>query len=417
MRMVIGSEIEYGIGLASHAPADPVTLSEQVVSRVRGTFQGSSDRMLGNGGRVYVDHAHPEWSGPESVSARDVLTWELAGDSLMEDAAGDQIVLHKNNTDGKGRSYGYHENFLLPRELAWQDIVEQFTGHVVSRVVLVGAGRVGRGQLSDEPGFQTSQRADFMETLVARETTVRRPLVNARDEPHATPARWRRLHQITGDATLAHVATLVKIGASALVLAAIAAGECRVPTLSDPLAAIRAYSRDVSLTMKQPCTDGIARTALQLQSEYWKATRPFTEALEDGREVLDWWGGLIADASHGPAAIVDRVDWAAKHRLITGLMRRRSWDWTDPAVAALDLQWHELSERGLARRLQASGSLVNLASPIAVEHARFDPPTGTRAAVRGALLNRREREVVAADWTSVRLPQQTIALPDPFTGH
>ena len=421
MRMVIGSEVEYGIGVLDQETFDPVALSEGVVGRVRGLFPGSTDRMLGNGGRVYVDHAHPEWSGPECAAASDVLVWELAGDRLMRDAAdslslalGREVVLHRNNTDGKGNSYGYHENWLVPRELPWDHVVAQLTGHVVSRVVLVGAGRVGRGQFGEEPGFQTSQRADFMERLEAPETTVRRPLVNTRDEPHADPGQWRRVHHITGDATMAHVATVVKVGAAALVMAAIAAGECRVPQLTDPLAAIRAYSRDVSMTMKQPCTDGVARTALELQALYWQCARDFADTLQDGRLVLDLWAGLVADGAHGPAALVDRVDWAAKYRLLTGLMRRRGWDWDDPHVPAVDLQWHELSERGLANRLLSTGSLTNLASPITVEKALLEPPLGTRAHLRGALLNRHERQVVQADWTCLRLQQRSIPMADPW---
>lgn len=39
------------------------------------------------------------------------------------------------------------------------------------------------------------------------ETTLRRPIVNTRDEPHADRARWRRLHLIIGDANLLETAT------------------------------------------------------------------------------------------------------------------------------------------------------------------------------------------------------------------
>ena len=428
MEMVLGSEIEYGIGLRDQ-PTNPVVLSERVVSRVPGLGLGALDRMLGNGARVYVDHAHPEYSGPECASATDVLTWELAGDELMRAAAGrvsatigEAVVLHRNNTDGKGRSYGYHENYLLPRDLPWDQVVDQVTGHLVSRIVLVGAGRVGLGQRGEQPGFQLSQRADFMEALQGIETTIRRPLVNTRDEPHADPRRWRRLHLITGDATFAQVATLVKVGGTALVLAAIAAGQCRVPRLTDPLAALRAYSRDVTLTLAQPCDDGVERTALELQRLYWQAADGQRDVLPDADLVLAEWDAMVRDAGTDPLLLRDRVDWAAKYALLQGLRRRHGWQWDDPGVAAVDLQWHELDpQRGLARKLQAAGRLRSLVDESSVRRAMQAPPTGTRAEVRARILHERFAEVLQADWSRLTVTGEgdeveRIELPDPFGG-
>jgi hypothetical protein len=44
----------------------------------------------------------------------------------------------------------------------------------------VGIGTEGRTH-----GFQLSQRADFFEVEVGLETTLKRPIINTRDEPHA----------------------------------------------------------------------------------------------------------------------------------------------------------------------------------------------------------------------------------------
>ncbi|MGD7731648.1 proteasome accessory factor PafA2 family protein [Propionibacteriaceae bacterium G57] len=424
--MVMGSEIEYGIGVADGTPVNPVMLSEGVVTRVEGLGIGHLDRMLGNGARVYVDHAHPEYSGPECASATDVLTWELAGDALLSSAAtrlgqalGRPVVLHRNNTDGKGRSYGYHENYLLPRALPWDDVVAQLTGHLVSRVVLVGAGRVGLGQHGEQPGFQTSQRADFMERLEGIETTVRRPLVNTRDEPHADRTRWRRLHVITGDATLAHVATLVKVGATALVCAAIAAGTCRVPRLVDPLAAIRAFSRGLTLTTRQPCTDGVDRSALDLQQLYLEASAPYAGTIADGALVLQHWAGLLDDARRDPHLLADRVDWAAKLALLEGLGRRHGWGLDGPQAQAVDLQWHELDPaRGLGLKVAAAGRLQMLVGPAEVRAAMLTPPSGTRAQVRARLLTQHQGRVVRADWAQLGIASDRgidwVDLPDPW---
>lgn len=425
---LIGTEIEYGISTPGEAaPLDPGWASERVVAAVSGLFPGRLDRFLGNGARVYVDHGHPEYSGPECPSARDVLIWERAGDRLMGEAAaragaalGREVVLHRNNTDGKGRSYGYHENHLVDRSVPWESITAVLTGHLVSRVVLAGAGRVGWGQQGGEPKFQLSQRADFMEALVGLETTIRRPLVNTRDEPHADQSRWRRLHLITGDATHAQIGTLVKVGATALVLAAIAAGKGEgVSRLADPLAAMRAFSRDTTLTMAQPCTDGTSRTALDLQRQYWQLASDHADSLADGEQVLQLWDELITDASQDPTLLADRVDWAAKLALIQAMQSRHGWGWDDAQVAALDLQWHELDpQRGLAAKLEAGGRLRTLLDPAEVDDAMTTPPP-TRARRRAELLVNHEPQVAAVDWSKVGVSTadgvQWQLLPDPLT--
>ena len=130
-------------------------------------------------------------------------------------------MLYKNNTDNKGASYGAHENYLMRRSTPFGDIVRHLTPFFVSRQVVCGAGRVGIGQDGREHGFQISQRADYFEVEVGLETTLKRPIINTRDEPHADPEKYRRLHVIIGDANLAEISTYLKVGTTALVLAMI----------------------------------------------------------------------------------------------------------------------------------------------------------------------------------------------------
>jgi proteasome accessory factor A len=182
--------------------------------------------ILTNGARLYVDHAHPEYSSPEVTSPRDLVLWDKAGEQIMRSAVATlartpgiaPVNLYKNNTDGKGASYGTHENYLMSRATPFADIVRHLVPFFVSRQVFTGAGRVGIGTDSQGEGYQLSQRADFFEVEVGLETTLKRPIVNTRDEPHAAADRYRRLHVIVGDANLAEVATLLKVGTTSLVL-------------------------------------------------------------------------------------------------------------------------------------------------------------------------------------------------------
>ena len=188
--------------------------------------------VLTNGARYYVDHAHPEYSTPECSNALELVVHDHAGELIltrsMEAAShllppGEEIVIYKNNSDGKGNSYGCHENYLVDRAVPFSRIVHGLTPHLVSRQIYAGAGKIGEevAHGGDAPVFQLSQRADFFEEEVGLETTLKRPIINTRDEPHADPQKYRRLHVIVGDANLAEVATFLKVGVTALVLAMI----------------------------------------------------------------------------------------------------------------------------------------------------------------------------------------------------
>ncbi|MEI1264949.1 proteasome accessory factor PafA2 family protein, partial [Pseudomonas aeruginosa] len=71
------------------------------------------------------------------------------------------------------------------------------------------------------PGFQISQRADYIETDISLETTLNGGIINTRDEPHADEQKWPRLHVIVGNANMAEVATYLKVGLTMLVIIAI----------------------------------------------------------------------------------------------------------------------------------------------------------------------------------------------------
>ncbi|WP_394277424.1 proteasome accessory factor PafA2 family protein [Luteococcus sp.] len=457
---IMGLETEYGVVVTGLAPGeaqpDPISLSEAVIAAVdaagtsfsladeqplvdaRGTVLPRhiahpdlltdqvtvANRLLANGGRSYVDHAHPEWSGPEVTTATEALVWDRAGDQLHTAAAraasqrtGLAIHLVKNTTDNKGRSYGRHENHLLPRSLPFETIVEQFPGFLASRVVVNGAGRVGIGEAGERPGFQTSQRADFFERLVGLETTLRRPIINTRDEPHADRATHRRLHVITGDANLCHVATLVTIGSASLALRAITAG-ARLPQPVDPVAAMRAWSHDPSCTVRQPCTDGTARTAVELQQLWAHATEEHLSS-EDDALVQRHWRGILDDLAVDPMRCADRLDWVVKLRLLQGLCQRHGFGWDDPRLQALDLRYADLTD-GLFARLESSGAVQTIVDDGDVTAATTRPPVTTRAWLRGTLLERFGTHVVAASWDRIVLatPQgeRSLQLVQPFDG-
>ncbi|WP_137291858.1 depupylase/deamidase Dop [Nocardioides dongxiaopingii] len=476
VRRVMGTEVEYGISVVGQPTANPMVASSQVVNayasstvrarRARWDFEeesplrdargfdmsravadasqltdedlGLANVILTNGARLYVDHAHPEYATPEVTTPLDAVRWEKAGEQVMLDATrraaqlpgAPQILLYKNNTDNKGASYGTHENYLMRRSTAFGDIVRHLTPFFVSRQVVAGAGRVGIGQDGREHGFQISQRADFFEVEVGLETTLKRPIINTRDEPHADPEKYRRLHVIIGDANLSEVSTYLKVGTTALVLAMIEerfiSGDL---SIEGPVAGLRAISHDPTLRRTVTLQDGRRLTGVQLQLEYLDLARKFVEdrlgADADAQtvDVLARWESVLDRLERDPMSCAGELDWVAKLNLLEQYRSRDGLDWDDAKLQLIDLQYSDIRpEKGLYHRLVAGGRMERLLAPDLVDDAMHDPPTDTRAYFRGRCLEKYAEHVAAASWDSVifdlpgRESLQRVPTVDPLRG-
>lgn len=376
--------------------------------------------ILPNGARFYVDHAHPEYSSPETSNPRDCVLWDAAGDYIAartvatiegvaatEQSAMPVVNLYKNNTDGKGQSYGSHENYLLPRDIDFEALTQALLPFFATRQIMTGAGRVGIGTAGEKAGFQISQRADFFERTVGLETTIRRPMVNTRDEPHASSEKYRRLHVISGDANLAHYSNLLKFGTMPLVLNLIEAGAAPVIVLADPVSAMHTVSHDLTLRATLPLADGGETTALHIQRSYLQAARSLEETPDTATaEVLDLWENILDALEHDPLSLAGTLDWLAKYSLMLGYIKQ-GLEWSDPKLAAIDLQYSDVRPgKGLYHKLVALGRLGTIFDESQIAEAAANPPRDTRAFLRGKLITTWPDEVVGANWDtlSVRNP-------------
>jgi proteasome accessory factor PafA2 len=457
-RRIMGTEIEYGISVPGDSTANPVITSTQVVlayaaaaelpraKRARWDYEvesplrdargfdlsapsapsspdselddlGAANVILTNGARLYVDHAHPEFSTPEVTTPRDVVTWDKAGERIMEEAAmrsatvpgAPRVQLYKNNVDGKGASYGSHENYLMSRSTPFPAIITGLLPFFVSRQVICGSGRVGIGASGDEAGYQLSQRADYIEVEVGLETTLKRGIINTRDEPHADADKYRRLHCIIGDANLAETSTFLKVGTTALVLDMIEAGQ-RFDDLrlAEPVRSVHTISRDPGLQAKIELADGRRMTGLDLQWAYRERAEAHVERTQGEQvdpvtaEVLRIWGEVLDALGRDPMECADRLDWPAKLRLLEGYRARDGLTWSSPRLQLVDLQYSDVRlSKGLYNRLVARGSMKRLVSEDDVLDAMRTPPEDTRAYFRGRCLARYPAAVAAASWDSV----------------
>jgi Pup amidohydrolase len=478
LRKILGIETEYGILVRGAPDANPIAASSVLINafvneQAHGAGQRGASQKVGwdfedenpandargfvpegamapevethlvnavltNGARYYVDHAHPEMSTPECADPRTVVVFDKAGERILQRSMvaanrtmppGQEIVVYKNNSDRKGASYGCHENYLMDRRVPFGRIVNHVMPHFITRQIFCGAGKVGSeapGLGLDEVPFQITQRADFFEEEVGLETTLKRPIVNTRDEPHADAQKYRRLHVIVGDANLAEVATLVKLGSTALVLAMIEDDFLpREFHFAAPVQALRRVSYDLKLTAPLELVDGTTVTALDVQWELYDRARKYADAHglecvggDPGADVLQRWEALLTGLETDPMSLADQVDWIAKYRMIEGFRDRHDTGWDDPRVAALDLQYHDLRpEKSVFARL----GMARVVTDDEVERAVTEPPPDTRAYFRGTCLSRWADSIVAANWDSMVFdlgvdPLRRVPMMEPLRG-
>jgi len=476
VRRVMGTETEFGISVQGQPTANPMVASSQVVNayasstlrarRARWDFEeesplrdargfdmsrevadpsqltdedlGLANVILTNGARLYVDHAHPEYSTPEVTNPRDAVLWDKAGEQVMLDASrfaaaipgAAPILLYKNNTDNKGASYGAHENYLMRRSTPFAEIVKHLTPFFVSRAVVTGAGRVGIGQDGRDHGFQISQRADYFEVEVGLETTLKRPIINTRDEPHADPEKYRRLHVIIGDANLAEISTYLKVGTTALVLAMI---EDKALTrdlgVEQPVRSLRAVSHDPTCRHLLVLADGRRLTAVQLQMEYLDLAKKYVEdrygadADAQTKDVLARWESVLDRLESDPMQLSRELDWVAKYTLLNQYRDRDGLEWDDAKLHLIDLQYADIRpDKGLYHKLVSMGRIERLLDDGEVAEAMHRPPTDTRAYFRGRCLEKYSDRIAAASWDSVifdlpgRESLQRVPTIDPLRG-
>ncbi len=466
---ILGIETEFGI--AGGPDQDPITASSIIVNayaqrgvtHINWDFEGETpnvdargladltafapvvetqlaNTVLANGARLYVDHAHPEYSSPECRSPLEATRFDSAGEAVMRQAQrvangsldpANAITLYKNNSDGKGNSYGCHENYLVERSVDFTDIVRALVPHFISRQIIVGAGKVGAEtdhSRAIRPDFQISQRAEFFEEVVGLETTLKRPIINTRDEPHGDAERFRRLHVIIGDANMSQYATAVKLGATALLLAALEDQGLRgFPVMPrDPVRAVRAFATDPSLSTTVECEDGRSLSAWDLQDQLWHVAERYVTASGGGAVagadevgfLLTQWRELLDGVRDDPMTVADRVDWVAKRRIVDGYRERYTLAPDDARLHAIDLQYHDLRpDRSLAARV----GLRQLFDATAIAEAMLEPPPSTRAYFRGQCVKRFPDQIAAANWDSVVFdvgdgPLQRVPMPDPLRG-
>lgn len=437
-RRIFGLENEYGVTCTFRGQRrlSPDEVARYLFRRVV-SWGRSSNVFLRNGARLYLDvGSHPEYATPECDDVTELVTHDKAGERILEgllvDAerrlheegiAGD-VYLFKNNTDSAGNSYGCHENYLVARHGEFSRLADVLIPFLVTRQLICGAGKVlqtPRGAV-----YCVSQRAEHIWEGVSSATTRSRPIINTRDEPHADAERFRRLHVIVGDSNMSETTTLLKVGATDLVLRLIEAGVVmRDLTLENPIRAIREVSHDLTGTHQVRLANGREASALDIQEEYFTKALEFADrkGLNTGTiaRVLELWGRTLeAVRTEDLDRVSTEIDWIMKYRLIEQYREKHQMTMSNPRVAQIDLAYHDIHRRrGLFYLLQNKGRAARVTTDLKTFEAKSVPPQTTRARLRGDFIRRaqEQRRDFTVDWVHLKLndqAQRTVLCKDPF---
>ncbi len=441
---VFGTESEYALLYAEPHGREVCRLDEEaffdrqkklaalLVQTLSRSGHLCAGEFLGNGGRFYIDRGgHPEYATPECRRVRDLVCHEKAGDlfvqnlvqaaqaTLTEAGQTGRLAVLKNNVDAWGHSYGAHENYLVaPSVLAHLHHLIPF---LVSRQIITGAGWVVP-QPQGQPPFHLWQRAAFIDQVFSDRTSGVRGIINTRKREIPRVGQNVRLHLILGDANLAEPALWLKIGTTALVLRLLEEeGPGDLPCLADPVQALRQVSRDWHTPL---ALEGSSRrlTAWELQATYWeRAQRFYQSRVADPEDLftLDLWRQTLADLARlqfnptaglledDPGDLKYRLDWVLKLWLLNRAQAAHRFAWQDQRSQLLGRLYHDLDpDTGLFQhcaKLQLTARLVN---PADIHRALQEPPTDTRARLRGLIIRQsqgRAVQVTIKDWEKIQL--------------
>lgn len=435
----MGLETEYGVTCVvdGQRRLSPDEVARYLFRKVV-VWGRSSNVFLPNGGRLYLDvGSHPEYATAECDNLSDLIKQDQAGDRIVEELAvsaeirlnaegiNGQIHLFKNNMDAAGNSYGCHENFSVSRKKNFEEVTESIIPFLITRQIFCGAGK----WISSSKGanFQISQRAEHMWESVSSATTRSRPIINTRDEPHADPDEYRRLHIIVGDSNMSETTTVLKVATTELMLRATELGLLKDKfTIENPIKTIRDISKDLKFRNSFRLSSGREITALQMQNEMYNIvlSMPGLDEILDKpfyRYALNLWRRSLDALESQDFSLVDmELDWMIKRKFMNSYKEKHQLNDMDSRLILLDISYHNIrKDRGLFYILEKSGMTKTLITNNDVNSAMENPPETTRAALRGRFIKvaQEKKRDFTVDWVNLKIndqQQSSIACKDPF---
>ncbi len=206
--VAIGIEVEFG-----HSSSREVTCR---------------DVWTQNGGRMYHDCSNG--NGPIEIAlgeARGPITATICALSAYRSIVEypwfeKDIRFYSRNSGWEPQSShissGNHESYSISDRISSVSQLEELVPFLVSRTLISGTGYV-----NNAGNYELSQRARFIDRSISRDTMGEgRGIVCTREFDSSGN---RRLHLISGESTMNHGSTFLKIGSTALMIEMLSMGE------------------------------------------------------------------------------------------------------------------------------------------------------------------------------------------------
>ncbi|MHB8604186.1 MAG: proteasome accessory factor PafA2 family protein [Thermoplasmatota archaeon] len=419
--MIQGSEHEYTLFSHQMNPRgiDPHRLALEILRKSQFATQGE---WLKNGSRAYFDVGHLEISTPEVLDAHDLVKYEKAGERIvdlarmkLEEFHNVKVSAYKNNTDPDGVSYGSHENYCMPRSLEFPSAyMRGLVPHLVTRIIFCGAGDfIDRRYVLSPCAYLTSE-------LISGGNLSNTGILHTRDEPHADPTRFRRLHVIIGDALMSETAIYLRAFTTGAVLQLLERGELDdAPAFKEPLRDMWHMVEQVAPEQwKLELTTGKWASPMEIQRYYLEKVEK-SDIIQGSREkeALSQWEWVLDKLDGGDITKLKRkVEWVMRLIEVEKMIDRKGRDENVEIAAAK--QYSELSaSRGIYYSLEQDGLVDRVCTDAEIKKAMLEPPS-TRAKARVKLLD--EYEMGSIDWSEMSIltedgGYERIHLPDPYS--
>ena len=388
---------------------------------------------MSNGGRFYLDiHNLLEYATPECASFADVVHAEAAGDIVVQRFL-DQFVEagiiskyqhNKRSTSDGEHSIGYHENYLVERETYQSDALRILhIAQLISRTIFCGGGLLRINEHGGQPYVGPAQKLSTVSQTMSGNTTKNKPIFNTRDEPLADSSKWARLHTVAGDPTILPWATWMKLGTTSLVLRLAEAGlyDLSETDVADPVTAAQAISKNADAIIELDGGDKVRAIDIQeslVEQVEWLAD--YVDLPEEEIYIFEEWKKAIEDYQVNKKRLIGKVDWITRSHLLHGFMENRNGMYSTEEVQLLDQLWDSLKPGvGLAITRYRNNKHAPFFDMDQVEHFVLNPPTNTRAHVRGNMIKamtkkERRHQNSFADWKRVSTPRVQRNLLDPY---
>ena len=438
-KRILGLETEYGVTCVvdGQRRLSPDEVARYLFRRVV-AWGRSSNVFLPNGGRLYLDvGSHPEYATAECDKVSDLISQDQAGDRIIEELAIEaekrlnsegiqgQIHLFKNNIDAAGNSYGCHENYSISRKFNFQKVTESVIPFLITRQIFTGAGKWLSNNKNQN--FQLSQRSDHMWESISSATTRSRPIINTRDEPHADPEEYRRLHVIVGDSNMSQTTTNLKVCSTEMILQLIEIGQINDEFyIENPIRTLRDISSDLTFSKKFRLSNGKEVTALNLQEHYLESVLNSSiysefEANEYYKKAIDLWEKFLNCARQNDFSSVDKdIDWVIKKKYMDQYKEKNGLKSNDPRMVLIDITFHNIrKDRGIFYILEKFGLINTMVDQNMINNAMDFAPESTRAKLRGEFIKKAQEKKrdYTVDWVHLKINdqnQRTVVCKDPF---